>query len=225
MLVLSAQMALGRFGYGTGPFDGKMDDKTRRALQEYQRYNTLPVTGAIDCETFIVLTDNIESLERQLVFLPPYIFFGDTQFVMAQGTWTLVNDEQAWPLQTTTIHCHRKWNHCIESTAIVADGERLSLELNYYEVERWDNLEIVTKPRGLACVRYTLRLSLSQRTVTGLRMTKPAAEGCEFIGKQDIQLRLDNGTEIWRELDTAHSKAIGRVMRLGDFKFENERDQ
>ncbi len=38
-------MALGRFRYGIGPFDGLLDEKTRRALREYQAYNALSPTG------------------------------------------------------------------------------------------------------------------------------------------------------------------------------------
>lgn len=44
-LIMVAQMLLGRFGYGVGPFDGRFDDKTRRAIKYYQESNQLGGRG------------------------------------------------------------------------------------------------------------------------------------------------------------------------------------
>jgi peptidoglycan hydrolase-like protein with peptidoglycan-binding domain len=44
-IVVRVQMALGRFRYRIGPFDGLLDEKTRRAPREYQAYNVLSPTG------------------------------------------------------------------------------------------------------------------------------------------------------------------------------------
>src|SRR3982750_4650883 len=46
-LIMAAQMLLGRLGYGVGPFDGRFDDKTRRALLYYQQTNRLSGSGEL----------------------------------------------------------------------------------------------------------------------------------------------------------------------------------
>lgn len=151
-LIVVAQMLLGRFGYGVGPFDGRFDDKTRRAVKYYQESNKLPPTGELDYLTLKKLTDDSDWLELLPVQFPPYVFISDTwaASVSANGTWTIMNGRQAVPLQTTKIECRRKWNHCTESTAVVGEGNQLVLNTDDYEVERWDDQEIVTKPPAAA---------------------------------------------------------------------------
>src|SRR6476469_10268004 len=77
-LIVVAQMLLGRLGYGTGPFDGRFDDKTRRATKYYQEVNKLPATGELDYRTLKTLVDDSGSLEQLPVHLPPGFFFNDT---------------------------------------------------------------------------------------------------------------------------------------------------
>lgn len=49
------QNALHAAGYEPGPADGIFGEKTRRALQTYQKNNNLPVTGQIDQNTLMAL--------------------------------------------------------------------------------------------------------------------------------------------------------------------------
>ena len=56
MIVTVMQMILGSLGYGTGPFDGVLDVKTKDAIQRYQRARQLPVTGNVDTLTLGALT-------------------------------------------------------------------------------------------------------------------------------------------------------------------------
>jgi peptidoglycan hydrolase-like protein with peptidoglycan-binding domain len=222
-LVAMTQMTLGRLGYGTGPFDGRLDDKTRSALQQYQGHNRLPKTGEIDVDSMKKVFEDEKVLEAEPVSLTPYsfsdMFWND--YVFANGTWVIENDKQGFPLQTTTIHCHREWNHCLEATAIVMMGNHLSVDIDYYEVERWDEHEIVTKPKKNLCVRYTLRLSRSQKQVTGLRITTVKGKGCEGTEPKDLSLRLASGMEVYMELQKAHAAAVRQRMQMGDFRFED----
>src|SRR5690242_2349869 len=64
-LIVVVQMLLGRFGYGTGPFDGRFDDKTRRAVKYYQETNKLPATGELDYQTLKRLTDDSSAVETR----------------------------------------------------------------------------------------------------------------------------------------------------------------
>jgi peptidoglycan hydrolase-like protein with peptidoglycan-binding domain len=49
--VKEAQQILKECGYDPGPIDGVMGLKTRGALREYLRWNSLPVTGNLDTAT------------------------------------------------------------------------------------------------------------------------------------------------------------------------------
>jgi peptidoglycan hydrolase-like protein with peptidoglycan-binding domain len=219
-IVAMTQMTLGRLGYGTGPFDGRQDEKTRSALRQYQVNNRLPTTGDLDMDTLKKVFEDEEVLESVPVSLPFYYFsdqFWDS-YVFAEGTWVIENDKQAFPLQATSIHCNRQWNHCIDATAEVMMGNQLFVDIDYYEVERWDEHEIVTKPKENLCTRYTLRLSRSQKTVTGLRITTTTGKGCESIEEKDLTLRLVSGLEVYGELLKGHAAAVQHRMQMGDFE-------
>ncbi len=220
-LIMVAQMLLGRFGYGVGPFDGRFDDKTRRAIKYYQESNKLPGTGELDYPTLKKLTHDADWLDRITVQLPPSVFAVDRwdASVSAGGTWTTVNDRQAMSLQTTHIECNRKWKYCVESAAVVGEGNQLILSMDHEEVERWDDQEIVTKPRDHDCVTETLRLSRSQKTVTRVR-TPTTSEPCRRSEGHDVTLHLESGVKVWSDLSSARKEAFRRIMKTGDFNFE-----
>ena len=220
-LIMVAQMLLGRFGYGVGPFDGRFDDKTRRAIKYYQESNKLPETGELDYSTLKKLTQDADWLEQLPVQLPPSVFAGEgwDASVSAGGTWTTVDGRQAMPLQTTHIECNRQRKYCEESTAIVGEGNQLMLNMSHVEVERWDDQEIFTKPSEHDCITETLRLSRSQRTVT--RITRSTtSEPCRRSDGQDVTFRLENGVKVWTDLKNARKEGFRRIMRTGDFIFE-----
>ena len=50
-LITGVQIFLGRFGYGVGPFTGKLDAGTKQARTAYQKKTGLPGTGDINFET------------------------------------------------------------------------------------------------------------------------------------------------------------------------------
>ena len=217
-LIMVAQMLLGRFGYGVGPFDGRFDDKTRWAIKYYQESNKLPETGELDYRTLKKLIEDSDWLEQFPVQLPPSVFAGDwwDASVSASGTWTIVSGRQTMPLQTTHIECDRKWNYCMESTAVVGESNQLILSMDYEEVDRWDDQEIVTKPKDRRCVTETLRLSRSQKTVTRVR-TPTTSEPCRRSDGQDATLRLDSGVKVWTDLKNARKEGFRRILKTGEF--------
>ncbi len=224
-LIMVAQMLLGRFGYGVGPFDGRFDDKTRRAVQYYQESNKLSGSGELDYPTLKKLLQDADWLEQLPVQLPPAVFAGDgwEASVSASGTWTTANGREEMSLHTTHIECSRKWNFCLESTAMIGEGNQLILSMDHEEVERWDDQEIVTKPKERDCVTETLRLSRSQKTVTRVR-TRTIGEPCRRSGGPDVTLRLDDGVTIWNNLDPARKEGYRRIMKTGDFNFEDAKE-
>jgi chromosome segregation ATPase len=56
LVTLTAQKALTRLGYGPLKADGVAGPGTRRAIEAFQRANTLPVTGELDTPTLERLT-------------------------------------------------------------------------------------------------------------------------------------------------------------------------
>ena len=224
-LIMVAQMLLGRFGYGVGPFDGRFDDKTRRAIKYYQESNKLPGTGELDYRTLKKLTHDADWLDQLPVSLPPAVFVADRwdASVSAGGTWTTVNDGQAMPLHTAQIECSRKGKYCVESTAAVGEGNRLILSMDHEDVERWDDQDIVTKPRDHDCVTETLRLSRSQKTVTRVR-TPTTSEACRRSDGPNVTLRLESGVKAWTDLKNARKEALRRIMKTGDFNFEEAKE-
>ena len=92
-----AQMLLGRFGYGAGPFDGRFDDKTRRATKYYQEFNKFSATGELDYRTLKKLMDDSGWLEQLSVHLPSGTFADEKwdTAVSATGTWVTVESRPA----------------------------------------------------------------------------------------------------------------------------------
>jgi peptidoglycan hydrolase-like protein with peptidoglycan-binding domain len=224
-LIMVAQMLLGRFGYGVGPFDGRFDDKTRRAVKHYQEFNKLQGTGELDNRTLKKLMDDAGWLDQLPVQLPPSVFLDETwdASVSATGTWTIVDGRQAWPLQTTHIECNRKWKSCLESTAMVQEGNQLVLTVDHEDMERWDDQEIVTKPKDRHCVTETLQLSRSKKSVMRVR-TPIISEPCRRSAGQNATLRLESGVKVWTELEDARKEGFRRIMKTGDFSFEDKKE-
>lgn len=225
LIVYSVQMMLGRFGYGTGPFDGKLDEKNRRALKEFQTYNGLSATGDIDWQTLQKLSKDQEALDQLPVHLGGHSFselFWD-EFVVATGTWTFKDSLLGNPLQATRIECHRQWMRCIEATVDLhpPDFYLAAPHLEYHKIDRWDAHEIITSPNDKVCVRYTLRISRSQQTVTGLRSPIKSKGDCGFVEPRDFQLQLSDGTKIWLELNKRRGEAISRILRMDRFLLKN----
>jgi hypothetical protein len=104
---------------------------------------------------FALLT--YRELQRQRsapVILPSYGFYivdmpEKASLVHAHGTWYVVNGPTpAETLQTTTIECRKARLQCVESTSVVSVSEQGFLDSipAAFEVERWTDDEIVTKP-------------------------------------------------------------------------------
>lgn len=71
--VRQAQTALQEKGFDPGPMDGVMGPRTRSALREFQRTNSLPVTGRLDSQTRAELgleTDSTLRARRETVTTP-----------------------------------------------------------------------------------------------------------------------------------------------------------
>jgi hypothetical protein len=206
--VALAQMALGLFGFGIGPFDGTVDSKFSKALREYQRVRNLSVTGDLDAKTLVGVMHDFESWNQQVIaniILPPLsvrVEQWDHGFAAAEGTWIIRGEKTGRPLQTTEIRCYKELSLCLESTAIldINNNNYLSVHSNHHKIERWDQHEILTKPDNSAmCVRYTMRIGRVKKSVTGLRLRVNHTDGCKDLAPE-LHLELVEGWEAMKQM-------------------------
>ena len=109
-------------------------------------------------------------LRRVPVALPSYEFesSADPQkgyWVRSRGTW-IAQHGPPQPLQTTTIECRKPGMQCVESAAtVVFVGDKGVLESvqTIFEVDRWSDSEIVTRPAAGRCSSRMLFFDLVNR--------------------------------------------------------------
>ena len=221
ILTFVAQTLLGRLGYDVGPFDGVLGDRVRAALRRYQKNRGLPVTGdPLSFETNKQIRVDYEILNQQTVGLPQLLIdveAWDTGYASAEGTWTIQGEELAWPEQTSKIRCFLKLGICLEATAVIETRvfgpEHLSVELNTYQIERWDDVELATKPRhDTICVQHVLRISRVQKSVTGIRSTVSTNELCEGISEK--YLVLTDGLELSQKLQEKQADSWRNLTQI-----------
>jgi hypothetical protein len=90
-------------------------------------------------------------------------------------------------------------------------------------VERWDDQEIVTKPKDRHCVTETLQLSRSKKSVTRVRIPI-ISEPCRSSAGQNATLRLESGVKVWTKLEDARKEGFRQIMKTGDFSFEDKKE-
>lgn len=218
--VITTQVVLSHLGYGLGPFDGLLDERTTNALRAYQRDRKLKVTGdPLAFETFEQLMHDGAAIDDHPVSLPPlhvFLDLWDTGYVSAKGTWTFTADEMAQPQRTSVIQCHRNYGICTEATAIVhGEGTKhLTLHTDIYDIERWDKHEIVTKPKQFECVRQVHRFNRVQNSVTGLRSTTSQDDACKAVDAKEFHMQLTNGFDVYWKLLQRYQKQYRSLMRF-----------
>jgi hypothetical protein len=74
-------------------------------------------------------------------------------FVSASGTWTMKNDRQAFPIQTSKITCRKSEGLCRGSQAQISMGNTLWLDSDYYTIKKWDNTALIFTT-DTPCVEY-----------------------------------------------------------------------
>jgi peptidoglycan hydrolase-like protein with peptidoglycan-binding domain len=220
LLVLGTQIYLGRFGYGVGPFTGELDQKTQKALREYQKNVGIAETGLINKDTLKHLTDDNSTLDQILPFIPKFNF-DDGQWpetVSAHGTWAVENLPVAEALQTSQISCHRKWNLCAVSTAKLDPGYTPTLlsYTNVYEVDTWNDTDLITKPSKTGtCVSTILQIRREENSVTRLTSFERTNDGpCATVTARDIPMHLADGSQIYLALKQQKTQDSQKILRV-----------
>jgi hypothetical protein len=218
-IVTGLQVGLANLGYGTR-FTGEVDQATREALKEYQRFSGLKPTGDIDYDTWVKLSEDYPKEPPPVL---PVMFVGvdswEAGFVLAEGTWTSkdTDQEMGLPIQTSRITCYKN-SGCTEAVAMVMyNGGTASLHVDEteYEIERWDDVEIVTKPLQAQCARTILRVNRTQKLVTSLRSTIKNTGQCENMTKSDWLIELKSGVDVYMKEQKKLSAANRKVTRMG----------
>lgn len=141
----------------------------RAQYDKYIRYAEIVVIAVL--VIFAVLTyRELTMLRRVPVALPSYEFEVGTdaargQWVRSRGTW-IAEQGPPQPLQTTTIECRRSTMQCVESAAtvvFVSDKGVLESIQTIFDVERWGDAEVATKPSVGRCSSRTMILDLVNR--------------------------------------------------------------
>ncbi len=219
VLILGVQIFLGRFGYGIGPYTGKLDEQTQSALKEYQRHVGLSATGELDYRTLTHLTDDNKLLDRPLPYLPQYAFHGDQwdKAIQVKGTWARDSGPTPDAVQTSKLYCFRKQKQCIESTAVllVENAPMLDVVTHVYSVKEWDDEQLVSEPYdGEACTISILRIHRRTNTVTRFAAYQTGEGICEDVTTEDVQYRLINGQDVFVSLQQRKAQETQKILRV-----------
>lgn len=206
--LIKSKMLLGRLGYDVGPFDLAVNDRVISAIKAYEKNRGIPITGdPLAFDTSQRVAKDLESADKNYADPGPFVFTGelwDMGSVHVQGTWSIVGENQHTPVQGTTIKCDKLEGKCYSATAIQGaqefGGGYISSEAESYEIERWDNLEIVTRPYEYLCTRIVYRISRLHKSVTGTRSTISKAGVCKETDNREFTLKMVDGGEIVKQL-------------------------
>ncbi|MEX0828973.1 MAG: peptidoglycan-binding domain-containing protein [Nitrospirales bacterium] len=218
-LITGVQIFLGRFGYGIGPFTGKLDEPTKQALAAYQTKTGLAVTGDINFETLQSLTEDDQILNRIIPFLPPFQARDEEweKWIDVKGSWMLKEANTDDVLHTSRITCMQEFQRCIDSTASLVNGSapELQVHTHVYDVKEWDDNKIVSLPYdGEACVISILRISRNPLVVTRFVSLKSSPGPCAKVKPEDRQYVLDDGPAIYHALKVQKAKAIQQILQV-----------
>ena len=107
----------------------------------------------------------------------------------ARGTWEIVGEQIADPINTVQIQCVKSTRTCEEyvaSIASVGESHYLHLEPSSYQVLRWSSNEILAENDAeTSCRHVLLRLNQSTNEVTQT-ITSNSQKGCETLGGESL---------------------------------------
>ncbi len=218
-LVTGIQIFLGRFGYGVGPFTGKLDDATKQALTAYQKKTGLSVTGDVNFETLQRLTEDDQVLNRIVPYLPPLQTRNEDweKWIDVKGSWMLKEGNTDDVLHTSRITCMHEFQRCIDSTASLVNGSspELKVHTHVYDIKEWDEHKIVSLPYdGEACAISILRISKNPLLVTRFVTLKDGPGPCANVNAEDHQYILDDGRKVHHALKVQKSQAIQQILQV-----------
>ncbi len=217
--VKASQYALCMLGYFTPPYTGEEDKKTQAAYAAYQAKKGLKGSDKLDAATLFGAMQDMGELPgataMESIKLPGSTFYAGQDTIRVRGTWTSDGDPVANPLQTTLIECYRDFGICISNQAEIDtsfNSKTLNTHTEILTIERWDQYEMVTKPKDALCARWVTRVSMKTKAVTATRTRIGDDKGCEHIGSKDWVLRLTDGIAVMRREEKKQAEQYARSL-------------
>lgn len=157
------------------------------------------------------------------------IFSWNSGYVIAQGTWTIDDDRQAFPLQTSKIICDRDRRTCTNTQAEISFGDTLWLEVFHYDIVKWDDSTLIFKSDH-RCLEYIYTISRANERVIGTRINKRQTDQeiaeCLAFNNRPLHLTLKDGgvvtrgiiNEEWNKMSTYIWVALGLLWAFIIYK-------
>ena len=204
---------------GIGPYTGIVDENMKTALRTYQQYVGLPETGEIDFLTLKHLTEDNKTLDQPLPFLPKVAFHFEQwdKAIQVQGTWTRDTGLTDDAIQTSRISCFKEEKNCIESTAVLLNGNVPVLEVltHVYTIKEWNEEQLVSAPYdGEPCTISILRMNRKQQTITRFAAYQQKEGMCAKVKTEDVQYHLVNGPQVYLNLKQKKAEDTKRILRV-----------
>lgn len=123
----------------------------------------------------------------------------DQGYAAASGSWMMLNDRSAHPIQTSKIWCVKEQSVCYEALAKIVDNRYITSEFYSRDIASWSDKSIsfIDKSSTCAVYHYTLDRHVSQ--VTARRTTvKSGSAGCGDI-RDNLDMVLGDGFTVWKQ--------------------------
>ena len=131
----------------------------------------------------------------------------DRGYVSADGTVSIDNDRQAFPIQTTKIRCYRDEKSCTAAKAEISYLGFLDLELTTHPISLWNNTTILFTEDAM-CAQYVYSIDRTNKRVVGTRTKKQNVAGCEIFRSAPLTLSLVDGFTVWQRVN---GEAVAKV--------------
>lgn len=193
---------------------GIENNNLTEAIKKFQASLGKPPTGILSTGEFSILMGNQDLVIPQKITLPgfsekPSVYRG-YGYVSAEGTWTIIDENIAYPIQISKIRCIKAEKVCIEANSYVAtfndNSKMLYVEIEDYYITKWNDEEVTADTSG-GCRVATLIINTKEKEVTSITRNYNES-ACEITpGKSFPKLdkprisRLVGGYEISRDYD------------------------
>lgn len=151
----------------------------------------------------------LQALRSAPVVLPNFWFHlsGEPtqQRIMANGTWLDPTPASRTPsgavqsrLQTSAIECNQSRMQCLESVAVVEVMQKSFLEAQAraYEIESWNEREIVTRPLQVDKCRVQVIVLNHVDKAVEARVTLPGDKTPELCPGVAASMKLEDGSKL-----------------------------
>ena len=173
---------------------GRYRRAVTRSLGRYIRLAEIAIVGVLSVFAFLTWQE-LSALRKAPVVLPSYAFEtandpSQGQTIVSRGTW-VASGGRTEPMQTVTIECRKARMECVESSAAVVfirDRGLLESKQTTFEVEKWSDTEVLTKPAVDRCASRVLVLDLQEKKTVN-RISASEEKGiCKELPARTLEL-------------------------------------